>query len=252
MHLKKILLPVLLVTSSVATAEEATLIELQAAAEAIKNQLMLANQLAWEIDFHAHNGIGVDQGTVDAGLITQAQLDRYNNAIDGVINATYKDASQVLMDQHNEAIDNMHTAIDNLVEASVVLTTVVEVADMAGNATTTEEQKQVQQVLSTNDMSISQEEVDNFNNALTDVETFANQAAGFLAAALDTTVTDAVDDYASTNNVAVNSYTSVQYDFVNNSLMFDYGTNVPSLYITDVLNTVKTADEIYDSIMYNG
>ena len=65
-------------------------------------------------------------------------------------------------------------------------------------------------------------------------------------------MTDAVDDYANTNNVAVNSYASVQYDFVNNSLLFDYGTNVPSLYITDVLNTVKTADEIYDSIGYAG
>ena len=95
------------------------------------------------------------------------------------------------MDQHDVAINNMHTAIDNLVEASVALTTVVEVADMASDATTTEEQQQVQQVLTTNDMTISQEEVDNFNTALTDVETFANQAAGFLAAALDTTVTDA-------------------------------------------------------------
>lgn len=251
MHLKKLLLPVLLVTSSAATADQ-TLIELQEAASEIRNQLTIANQLAWEIDFHAHNGIGVDQGTVEAGLITQSQLDRYNNAIDGVINATYRDASQVFMEEHNVAINNMHNAIDNLVEASVVLTTVVEVADMAEATTTTEEQQQLQQVLSTNDMKVDQETVDSFNTSLVEVETFANQAAGFLSAALDTSVTDAVDSYATSNNVAVSSYTSVQYDFLSNSLMFDYGTNVPSLYITDVMGNVKTAEEIYDSIGYYG
>jgi len=213
---------------------------------------MLANQLAWEIDFHAHNGIGVDQGTVDAGLITQAQLDRYNTALDGVINATYKDASQVLIDQHNEAIDNMHTAIDNLIEASVVLTTVVEVADMADNAQTTEEQQQVQQILTTNDMSISQEEVDNFNTALVDVETYANQAAGFLAAALDTNVTTAIDDYAATNNVAVASYSSVQYDFATDYLMFDYDGYIGVAVQGVLMGNVKTAEEIYDAIGYYG
>lgn len=177
-------------------------------------------------------------------------MDRYNSAIQSVINSTYQDASQVLIDQHNLAIENMHTAIDSLVEATVVLQEVVTVADMAADANTTEEQQQVQQVLQTQDMSIQQEEIDNFNTALVDVETYANQAAGFLAAAVSTDVTTAIDDYAATNNVAVASYASVQYDFATDYVIFDYGSYGGVAVGSILLGNVKSAEEIYDGIGY--
>ena len=211
----------------------------------------LANNLAWTIDWYAHNGVGVDQGTVDAGIITQDMLDNYNTALSNVKNYTFKDASEVLYDEHDLAIDQMHTAINDLVDATSELQKVVVVADMAADAKTTEDQQQFQQVLNSEDMSISQEEVDSYNTAITEVEQFANQAAGFLSAALDSNVTESLDNYAASNNTAVTAYNSVQYDFTANSIIFDYG-NDNVFTASNIMVNIKTAAEIYEEVGYGG
>jgi len=252
MHLNKILLPVALVTSSAVQAEQ-TMQDLQAAAETIEKQLQLANQLAWEIDWNAHNGMIVEDGTVDAGYIQDTMVTAYNNAIDNVLNTEYLTAQDVLLDQHDLAIDNMHTAIDNLVEATAVLQTVATVADMAADATTTDDQLQVQAVLSTTDMSIQQEDVDNFNDALTDVQTFAQQAGAFLAAANDTGMTDQIDNFAAQNNIAMSSYTAVSYVQDVDELMISFADNNSYIAFQGYMTgNTKTAEEIYDAIGYYG
>jgi len=162
-------------------------------------------------------------------------------------------AQDVLLDQHDLAIDNMHTAIDNLVEATAVLQTVATVADMAADATTTDDQLQVQAVLSTTDMSIQQEDVDNFNDALTDVQTFAQQAGAFLAAANDTGMTDQIDNFAAQNNIAMSSYTAVSYVQDVDELMISFADNNSYIAFQGYMTgNTKTADEIYDAIGYYG
>ena len=252
MPLKKILLPVALVTSSAVQAEQ-TMADLQAAAETIEKQLQLANQLAWEIDFNAHNGLVVEDGTVDAGYIQETMVTAYNDAISNVLNTEYLTAQDVLLDQHDLAVENMHIAIDNLVEATTVLQTVSTVADMAADAATTDDQIQVQATLATTDMSIQQEDVDNFNNALTDVQTFAQQAGAFLAAANDTGMTDQIDSFAAQNNIAMSSYTAVSYVQDVDELIISFADNTSYISFQGYMtNNTKTAEEIYDAIGYTG
>lgn len=195
----------------------------------------------------------VEDGTVDAGYIQETMVTAYNNAISNVLNTEYLTAQDVLLDQHDLAINNMHTAIDNLVEATTVLQTVATVADMAAEATTTDDQIEVQATLSSTDMTIQQEDVDNFNDALTDVQTFAQQAGAFLTAANDTGMTDQIDNFAAQNNIAMSSYTAVSYVQDVDKLMISFADNNSYIafqgYMTD--NT-KTAAEIYDAIGYYG
>jgi hypothetical protein len=227
--------------------------DLQAAAETIEKQLQLANQLAWEIDFNAHNGMVVEDGTVDAGYIQETMVTAYNDAISNVLNTEYLTAQDVLLDQHDLAINNMHTAIDNLVEATAVLQTVSTVADMAADAATTDDQLQVQATLATTDMSIQQEDVDNFNDALTDVQTFAQQAGAFLAAANDTGMTDQIDNFAAQNNIAMSSYTAVSYVQDVDELMISFADNNSYIAFQGYMTgNTKTAAEIYDAIGYTG
>jgi hypothetical protein len=229
------------------------MVELQAAAEAIEAKLALANSVAWEIDWAAHSGSVVSNGTVDKVLLDQQIVTAYNGALENVINASYLTAADVLATEHNVAIDNMHTAIDNLVEATSVLATVSTVADMAESATTTEQQMEVQVAITNTDMSIDQQDVDNFNNALTDVQTFAQQAGAFLAAANDTGITEQIDSFTSQNNIAMSSYTAINYVQDVDKLMvsFDQSSSYISFsgYMT---NYTKTVEEIYDAVGYNG
>ena len=252
MPLKKLLLPALLAMPLGAQAEQ-TMVDLKAAAEIIEHQLNLANNLAWEIDLNAHTGSVVEGGTVDAALIDQTMVSAYNTAINNVLNTSYLTAKDVLEDHHNIAIDNMHTAIDSLVEATSVLQTVSVVADMAESATTTEEQVEVQAALTNTDMSIDQQDVDNFNEALTDVQTFAQQAGAYLAASENTGVTNQIDSFASQNNIAMASYTAVSYVQSVDKLMISFGQSDYSISFHGYLtNNTKTAEEIYAAVGYNG
>ena len=226
--------------------------DLQAAAEVIESQLALANNLAWSIDMSAHNGQIVESGTIDAATIDQQMVTAYNNAINNVLNTSYLTAADILADEHQNAINNMHTAIDDLVAATAVLQTVSAVADMAESANTTQDQLQVQAALATTDMSIDQSDVDNYNTALSDVETYAQQAGAFLAASNNSDITATIDSYAASNNVAVASYTAVSYTQSIDTFIIEFGTDAYIQFTGTFTSNTKSAEEIYGSVGYSG
>lgn len=217
-------LAALFLSGSAPAFADQTMTDLATAAQAVNAQLQLANSIAWAIDGSAHNGQIVSDGTVDPALISQQMVDAYNNAIDTVLNTSYLTAQDVLMQQHQTAISNLHTAINDLVSATSVLATVAIVADMAASANTTQEQLQVQAALTNTDMTITTADVTDYNNALGAVESYAQQAGAFLAAASNSNITSAVDNYAAANNVAVASYTAISYTQSIDKFVIEFGT----------------------------
>lgn len=159
----------------------------------------------------------------------------------------YKNASEVLYDEHIVAMDNLHTSIDVLVDAASVLSEVGVVANMAADATTTPEQEQLQEYVTINDMSLTEEKVENFNNSLVVVETYAQQAGAFLAGSSSSEVTGAIDNYAANSGVAVSSYTAVSYtqsmdQFI---IQFEAGSVTISGYTG---SNLVTAEELYKEV----
>lgn len=227
--------------------------DLQTAAEVIEQQLALANNLALQIDAAAHSGLVVEDGVSSVANVTDQMVLDYNNAIEAVKTASYLTAKDVLQLEHQQAIVNMNVAIDDLVAATAVLQTVSSVADMAANANTTQDQLQVQQALATTDMSIDQLDVDNYNTALANVESYAQKAGAFLAASNDTSITGAIDNFAQQSNVAVSSYTAVDYaqsidQFV---ITFDSANGYLSFTGNFAEETITSAD-IYAQVGYGG
>lgn len=226
--------------------------DLRDAARIIDAQLDLARNLSNTLHSYGHSPNVVESGVTDVAIIDAAMRDAYNGAIDNVLNASYLNARDVMINEHVAAIDNLHTAIDNLTSATAVLATVATVADMAESANTTQDQMQVQQALATTDMTITEADVDSYNTALTDVNTYATQAGAFLAAANNTQLTNAVDSFAATSNVAVAAYTAVSYQQNIDQMIitWDAGTYMSfSGYNTD--NTVAAKD-IYINVNYGG
>lgn len=228
------------------------MVDLKTAAEAIEAQLSLANQLSGSLHAYGHSTWVVEDGVTDAAMIDQTMVNAYNAAIDNVLATSYLSAADVLLDQHNLAITSLHTAIDDLVTATSVLATVSVVADMAASADTTQEQLQVQAALATTDMSISQADVDTYNTALVNVNTYATQAGAFLAAANNTSITGAIDSFAASNNMAVASYTAVTYtqNIDQMIIMWDAGLSM-SFSGYNAGNTI-TAEEIYSQAGFYG
>ena len=226
--------------------------DLANAAQAIDEQLALANSLAWQIDGAAHSGQIVSDGTIDVGLISDQMALDYNNAYQAVLDASYLTASDVLELEAQNAIVGMHTAIDDLVAATSVLATVSTVADMAASANTTQEQLQAQQALSVTDMTVDQADVDNFNNAAAAVQTYAQAAAAYTSAARNTNITSAIDSYASANNVAVASYTAVSYTQSIDQFVIEFGTQAYLEFNGAFAAQTKTTDEIWQNVGYTG
>ena len=226
--------------------------DLASAAQVIDAQLGLANQLSMQLHNYGHSTMVVEDGVTDAALIDQQMVDAYNGAIDTVLATSYLTARDVLMDQHNTAINNLHTAINDLVSATSVLATVSTVADMAASADTTQEQLQVQAALATTDMSISTADVDNYNTALSDVNTYATQAGAFLSAANNSSVTGAIDSFAATSGVAVAAYTAVSYAQSIDQMVITWDANTYMSFSGYNAGNTITADEIYTNVGYYG
>ena len=207
--------------------------------------------------YAANGGIAVD------GSITQAQLSQdlvqsYNDAYNSVLSANYYTAQQLLTDQHNLSMENLSVAVDSLVEATTQFATITVVAEMAAEVQngTVQEQMQMQDVLASTDMTISEADVNDYNSALADVEKYAQEAAGFLAAANTTAITGTADAWADNNNVSVASYTSVTYDATSDLLFMSFATDAGSMsvsFASYLANNFVTAEQIYDTgIAYSG
>lgn len=245
------LVALFLSVSAPAYAEQ-TMADLAAAASQIEQQLNLATSLSNSIHGYGHSTSIVETGVTDPALIDQSMVDAYNSAIDTVLNTAYLTAQDVFIEQHNTAIDNLHTAMNDLVEATAVLATVSAVADMAATADTTQEQLQVQAALATTDMTISQADVDNYNSALGAVETYAQQAGAFLAAANNSNMTAAVDNFAAANNVAVASYTAISYTQSIDQFVIEFGTAAYMEFNGAFSDNMVSANDIWGQVGYGG
>lgn len=200
--------------------------------------------MAFAGDWRAHEGYIIEDEAIKQGRLSSELVQEYNDAVSAVKTASYKDAAEILYVEHNTAIDNMHNAIDTLVDATSTLTTVFVVADMAAEANTTQEQNELKDFVTVNDVSLTDDKVDTFNTAISEVETFAQQAGAFLSAANNTELTSAIDSYAASNGVAVSSYTSVSYtqNIDQYVINFSNGFFVASGYNSNFV----TAEEIYE------
>jgi hypothetical protein len=231
----------LCLSASVAHADP-TMTDLQGSAQTILNQLSAAQSLTAGATYSASNGDILAPGIMQTATVTEQMRLDYNSDIQGVIDATYYNAEMLFQDQHQQAMVNLDTAVDNLVAATAVLMEVQAVANMAANADTVQEQLAFQAVLTNNDMTISAADVSNYNSALGAVQTYARDAGAFLAASRNATMTGTVDAYAANSGTNLYGATvaySATADIMNISAANVFGIGLQGLLAAD---TVTLAD----------
>ena len=221
-------------------------------------QVNLSRTLTAGASYYAGVGGIAPDGSVTAAQLTVQMTDAYNNALSNVQNATYFNTSMLLEDQADIALDNMSVAIDALVNATATFATVGAVAEMAAEADTVQEQMDLQEVVSVSDMTLTEADVEEYNTALADVETYAQEAGAFLAASNNAQITSSTDNWAAQSNVNLSSYTSITYDATNDLLMMEFYSNQSSGWGAVgfegfLQGDFKTAEDIYNTgIAYGG
>ena len=232
----------LLCLSVSAAHADPTITNLQGSAQTILDQLAASQDLTVGAVYSAGQGDILAPGVMQDASITEAMRLDYNSDIQGVIDATYYNAEMLFEDQHDQAMANLDTAVDNLVAATAVLMEAQAVANMAANADTVQEQMAFQTILSNNDMTISAADVSSYNNALGAVQTYARDAGAFLAASRNASMTGSVDNYAANTGASLYGATvaySATADIINVSMGQVYSIGLQGLLGAD---TVTLAD----------
>jgi hypothetical protein len=103
----------------------------------------------------------------------------------------------------------MDNAIDTFTEVVVEMVQVVEVAEMAETAASPDEEAAVQDFVASNQevLTISQDEVDTYNQSIDDIETHANQASAFIAVAENQEAVSFLEQGAENNNTTAEQAT---------------------------------------------
>jgi hypothetical protein len=153
---------------------------------------------------YAHTGSGLSDGTLHlSSQIDQDLVQDYNSALSNMVNyLPYGSVQDVLNERASEEISMMNDAVDTFTEVVVEMSQVVQVAEMAESASTPDEEAQVQNFVVENEsaLTISQEDVDTYNQSVEDIETHANNASAFIAVAANDEAVGFLQQGAENNN----------------------------------------------------
>ena len=204
---KKIL--ALLAISSVAQSDQ--LDNLIDTSSAIVDQIDKGIAYVGSASEYSYLGTSLSDGSVsESAHITSQQIQAYNDALSGMASyMPYGDVLAVLNEQANTELELMDQAVDVFTEAVVEMVQVVQVAEMAEEASTPDEEAQVQEFVANNQevLTITQEEVTEYNQSIDDIETHANNASAFIAVAENVEAVDFLQQGAENNNTTAEQAT---------------------------------------------
>lgn len=204
---KKIL--ALLAISSVAQSDQ--LDNLIDTSSAIVDQIDKGIAYVGSASEYSYLGTSLSDGSVsESAHITSQQIQAYNDALYNMASyMPYGDVLDVLNEQASTELELMDQAIDVFTEAVVEMVQVVQVAEMAEEASTPDEEAAVQDFVANNQevLTITQEEVTEYNQSIDDIETHANNASAFIAVAENTEAVDFLQQGAENNNTTAEQAT---------------------------------------------
>ena len=224
----------LFLSSSVAQASE--LDDLIASSAAIVDQINTGILMTGAAMGYAHTGTGLSDGQLaGTAYITTEQVNAYNQALSGMITyLPYGSAQDYLEEQAAAELALMEAAIDDFTTVVVNMLAVQEVAELAAEADTPDEEAAVQEYVTSNTdaLTIDQSDADAYNQSLDSIETHANAAGAFLGVAANPDAVAFLDQGAMDNNTRVETNTlSYSASTQAVSLAWTSGNPATSIYV---------------------
>ena len=213
----------------------------------IRNTFKYGIQAIAGSESYAWQGLIAPDGTVDQGLLDKAKQDAYNAAVLAFQNASYSydpNAQQYFEDQASTAMDVVSETIDAYVDAAQVLIEVATVNEMAQDAAEAQDDRQamaLQEYIAANDVTLEDQEVEQYNDALVAVHEATQVAAAYMAVANDESLLEQADDMAYDLRVTYQEAASVFFDAATQSvwISFDGGTTIQGISLADYYVSVE-------------
>ena len=191
------------------------------------------------------------------GYISKSQQDAYNQAVAAVQAATYSydpNADQYFQDQADQAMDQVSEMIDAYVDAAQQIIMVATVNEMAQDAQEAPDQREamaLQEFMGANDVTLQDQEIEAYNDALSNTEQAIQVAAAYMAVANDENLLNQADNMAREYNVTFEEAASVFFDLDTQAVWvsFDGGSTIQGLQVgnyfvaaEDVLTRAETQE----------
>lgn len=224
--MKKILIAACLLVSALGQAHAETEIDrLVAASKIIANKIQQGRNAVGGLAYYAVEGKVAPDGTVLPAFITPADVQAYNDSVSDVSQQIYYNTQMMLENQYEETMVKLEVAIDTFVDATAVIAVAVEVADKAEKTDQSDvaSQEGLQDFIQQNDVTLEQQDVNVYNDSLSDIEEIAVDAAAFLAASRIEDITGSVDNNAQQFNINMSDAVAT-YDSANEAIKFAWST----------------------------
>ena len=256
---KAALTSLFLICSGVQSSELDTLI---ATSSAIVDQINSGIMFVGGSINAAQTGMGISSGQLSGNYyISEEQVANYNVALTGMVNyMPYGSAEDYANQQAENEIEQMEASIADFTAVVVDLLSVQEVAERAEAAETPNDQAEIQDYVAQNDMSVSQDDADTYNQSLDDIENHANAAGAFLAVAGNPEAISFLNAGAKENNTRIED-NALTYSSANQAVELAWANSdtVSSIYLNgqgdyglDIYATEATIlNTGYESMFYN-
>ena len=224
----------LFLSSSVAQASE--LDDLIASSAAIVDQINTGILMTGAAMGYAHSGTGLSDGKLaGTAYISTQQVEAYNQALSGMVTyLPYGSAQDYLEEQAAAELALMEAAIDDFTTVVVDMLAVQEVAELAAEASTPDEEAAVQEYVTSNTdaLTIDQSDADTYNQSLDSIELHANAAGAFLGVAANPDAVAFLNQGAMDNNTRIETNTlSYSASTQAVSLAWTSGNPATSIYV---------------------
>jgi hypothetical protein len=251
---KSLIVVVLAIASVQASATEID--DLVNASQSIRDTFAYGIKTIAGGEYYATQG-GIAPAMAEAGHIQKAQQDAYNAAVAAVTAATYSydpGADQYFQDQADQAMDTVSEMIDTYVEAAqqiIMVATVNEMAQDAQSASDEREAMALQEFMGANDVTLQDEEIEAYNDALSNTESAIQVAAAYMAVANDENLLKQADSMAYDVRVTYEEAASIFFDLDTQAVWvsFDGGSTIQGLQVNnyfvspeDVLTRAETQE----------
>ena len=189
----------------------------------------------------------ISPAMADSGYISKSQQDAYNAAVAAVQSATYSydpGANQYFQDQADQAMDEVSEMIDAYVEAAQQIIMVATVNEMAQDAQVAADEREamaLQEFMGANDVTLQDEEIEAYNDALSNTEQAIQVAAAYMAVANDENLLDTADNMAREYNVTYEEAASIFFDLDTEAVWvsFDGGSTIQGLQVGNYFATAQ-------------
>ena len=170
------------------------------ASGAIKGQLALGARYSVGLSTAATDGTIVDPTAYQAATISESQRTTYNAAATTFNTTNFNGSRQYFETQASNNLASMRTSISELAAATVDLQKVVTVNQMVSTITDVPTAKVTQTAILNAGLGteVTAQQVAAYNASLANVNSYASQAALFMRAAQNQTLTQNVDNFVNT------------------------------------------------------